>query len=112
MANIASAKKRARQAEKHRQHNASLRSMVRTYIKKVLSAIAAGDKKLAEESFKAAVPVIDRMASKGLIHKNKAARHKSRLSAGVKKLTEGATVAATVKTKAKATKTKAAKSAE
>ena len=89
MANIKSAKKRARQSEKHRQHNASLRSMVRTYIKKVTAAVAAGDKKLAEESLNAAQPVIDRMANKGLIHKNKAARHKSRLSASVKKLSEG-----------------------
>lgn len=88
MANIASAKKRARQAEKHRQHNASLRSMVRTYIKKVYSAIAEGNQKLAAEAFQAAVPVIDRIASKGLIHKNKAARHKSRLTAHIKKLAE------------------------
>lgn len=106
MANIASAKKRARQSEKHRQHNASLRSMVRTYIKKVYTAIAAGDKKVAEEAFLAAVPVIDRMASKGLIHKNKAARHKSRLSGHIKKLAEGGAVAAT-KTKAKKTTAKA-----
>ncbi len=106
MANIKSAKKRARQAEKHRQHNASLRSMVRTYIKKVVAAVAAGDKKLAEESLKAAQPVIDRMASKGLIHKNKAARHKSRLVASVKKLSAGAT------TKTKTTRSKAAKAAE
>ena len=107
MANIKSAKKRARQSEKHRQHNASLRSMVRTYIKKVVAAVAAGDKKLAEESFKAAQPVIDRMASKGLIHKNKAARHKSRLAASVKKMTEGATTV-----KAKTTRAKAVKAAE
>lgn len=106
MANIASAKKRARQSEKHRQHNASLRSMVRTYIKKVLAAIEAGDKKIAEEAYVVAVPVIDRMAAKGLIHKNKAARHKSRLSAQIKKLAEGAAVA-TTKTKAKAKTTKA-----
>ncbi len=86
MANIKSAKKRARQSEKHRQHNASLRSMVRTYIKKVVAAVASGDKKLADESYKAAQPVIDRMASKGLIHKNKAARHKSRLVASIKKI--------------------------
>lgn len=103
MANIASAKKRARQSEKNRQHNASLRSMVRTYIKRVYTAVAAGDQKVAEEAFKVAVPVIDRMANKGLIHKNKAARHKSRLSGHVKKMTEGAVVA----TKAKSTKTKA-----
>lgn len=89
MANIASAKKRARQAEKHRQHNASLRSMVRTYIKKVYAAIEAGDKTLAEESFKTAQPIIDRMADKGLLHKNKAARHKSRLTAHLKKLAAG-----------------------
>jgi len=110
LANIKSAKKRARQAEKHRQHNASLRSMVRTYIKKVVAAVAAGDKKLAEESLKAAQPVIDRMAHKGLIHKNKAARHKSRLSASVKKLTEGGVVTTT--TKAKTSRTKAVKAAE
>ncbi|MBV8803181.1 MAG: 30S ribosomal protein S20 [Gammaproteobacteria bacterium] len=102
MANIASAKKRARQAEKHRQHNASLRSMVRTYIKKTYSAIESNDKKLAEECYQAAQPVIDRMADKGLIHKNKAARHKSRLVAHIKKMAEGATP--------KAGKTKTAKS--
>ncbi len=86
MANIASAKKRARQSEKHRQHNASQRSMVRTYMKKVVAAIAARDKKQAEEAFRAAQPMIDRMAGKGLLHKNKAARHKSRLSAQIKAL--------------------------
>ena len=109
MANIKSAKKRARQSEKHRQHNASLRSMVRTYIKKVLAAIASGDKKGAEDSLKAAQPVIDRMADKGLIHKNKAARHKSRLSAGIKKMS--GTVVAKAKT-SKAKTTRAAKTAE
>lgn len=106
MANIKSAKKRARQSEKHRQHNASLRSMVRTYIKKVYTAITAGDKKQAEEALKAAQPVIDRMADKGLLHKNKAARHKSRLNANIKKLA-GDVVAA----KAKTTKKTASKSA-
>ena len=108
MANIKSAKKRARQSEKHRQHNASLRSMVRTYIKKVVAAVSAGDKKLAEESLKAAQPVIDRMASKGLIHKNKAARHKSRLTASVKKLATGNAAVA----KAKTSKAKTAKAAQ
>jgi small subunit ribosomal protein S20 len=88
LANIASAKKRARQSEKHRQHNASLRSMVRTYIKKVYAAIEAHDQKLAEETYKAAQPIIDRMADKGLLHKNKAARHKSRLTAHIKKMAE------------------------
>lgn len=105
MANIKSAKKRARQAEKHRKHNASLRSMVRTYIKKVVNAIAAHDKKLAEESYKAAVPVIDSMTNKGLIHKNKAARHKSRLSAHIKKMSAENAVAT------KKTRTSKAKSA-
>jgi small subunit ribosomal protein S20 len=106
LANIKSAKKRARQSEKHRQHNASLRSMVRTYIKKVYNAIEAQDKKLAEECYTAAQPIIDRMADKGLIHKNKAARHKSRLTAHIKKMTEGA-----VAVKAKGGKAKSAKTA-
>ena len=86
MANTPSAKKRAKQAEKRRSHNASLRSMVRTYIKRTLSAIAGGDYAVATEAYKKAVPVIDRMADKGIIHKNKAARHKSRLNAQVKAL--------------------------
>lgn len=108
MANIKSAKKRARQSEKHRQHNASLRSMVRTYIKRVVAAVASGDKKGADESYKAAQPIIDRMANKGLIHKNKAARHKSRLMASIKKMTEGSATTA----KAKNSRAKAAKTAE
>jgi len=86
VANSAQAKKRARQNEKRRQHNASLRSMVRTYIKKVDAAIAGGDQAVAQEAYSASVPVIDRMADKGVIHKNKAARHKSRLNAQVKAL--------------------------
>ncbi|MDX1901110.1 MAG: 30S ribosomal protein S20 [Gammaproteobacteria bacterium] len=86
MANIKSAKKRARQSEKNRQHNASMRSMLRTYIKKVLAAIGTGNKEQAHAAMSAAQPVIDRMANKGLIHKNKASRHKSRLVARIKKL--------------------------
>ena len=86
MANSPQAKKRARQGEKRRQHNASLRSAVRTSIKKVLAAIAAGNAEEANAAYAAAVPVIDRMADKGIIHKNKAARHKSRLNAQVKAL--------------------------
>lgn len=86
MANTKQAKKRVRQAEKHRRHNASMRSMLRTYIKKVLAAITAGDKKLALTCLQETNPIIDRMASKGIIHKNKADRHKSRLSAHVKKM--------------------------
>ncbi|MBE1286771.1 30S ribosomal protein S20 [Alteromonas sp. LMIT006] len=84
MANIKSAKKRAIQAEKRRQHNASRRSFTRTCIKKVIAAIAAGDKAAAQAALDAAKPVLDRMATKGLIHKNKAARHKSRLTAQIK----------------------------
>ena len=86
MANTVQAKKRARQAEKHRQHNASFRSMVRTAIKRVVAAIETGDKDQAQAAYAAAVPVIDRMADKGIIHKNKAARHKSRLNAQIKDL--------------------------
>ncbi|WP_419535072.1 30S ribosomal protein S20 [Endozoicomonas sp.] len=86
MANSPSARKRARQAENRRQHNASLRSMVRTSIKKVIKAIDTKDVEAAKTAFTAAVPVIDRMADKGIIHKNKAARHKSRLNAQIKAL--------------------------
>ncbi len=86
MANSPSARKRAKTQEKRRQHNASQRSMVRTYIKKVIAAIASGDAAAATTAYVAAVPVIDRMADKGLIHKNKAARHKSRLNARIKAL--------------------------
>lgn len=84
MANSPQAKKRARQNDKARKHNASLRSMVRTYIKKVVNAIGSGDKAAAQAAYVAAVPVIDRIADKGIIHKNKAARHKSRLNAHIK----------------------------
>ena len=86
MANIKSAKKRAIQAEKRRQHNASRRSMMRTYLKKVIAAIKAGDKTTAQEAFSSVQGILDRYATKGLIHKNKAARHKSRLSAQIKAL--------------------------
>lgn len=80
MANTPQAKKRARQNEKRRQHNASRRSAMRTHIKKVLKAITSGDKATADQAYQTAVSVIDRTARKGLIHPNKAARHKSRLS--------------------------------
>lgn len=86
LANIASAKKRARTSEKNRVHNASLRSRLRTYIKKVLLAVQTGDVEKARAAFREAVPVIDSSVNKGLIHKNKAARGKSRLSARVKAL--------------------------
>ena len=84
MVNIQSAKKRARQAEAHRMRNASQRSMLRSSIRKVLRAIEASDKAGAEAAYKAAEPVLDRYASRGLIHKNKASRHKSRLIAHIK----------------------------
>ena len=86
MANSPSAKKRARQAVGRRNHNASQRSLVRTVIKKVIAAIDAKDVEAAKNAFSAAVPVIDRMAGKNIIHKNKAARHKSRLNDKIKTL--------------------------
>ena len=86
MANIKSARKRARQAEKTRKHNMGLRSRMRTQIKNVLKACDAGDKEAAQTAYKEAVPVIDTMVSKGIVTKNKAARHKSRLNARVKSL--------------------------
>lgn len=86
MANTIQAKKRARQAEQHRQRNASSRSMVRTFIKKVVKAIENGNKVEAETAYRDAVPVIDRMVNKGIVHKNKAARHKSRLLAHIRGL--------------------------
>jgi len=84
LANSVSARKRARQAERHRLRNASMRSNVRTAIKKVLRAIEAGDKDAAVSAYKDAVPAIDRSVSKGIMHKNTAARNKSRLNQHVK----------------------------
>lgn len=84
MANSSQARKRARQAEKRRQQNASQRSTLRTFVKKVVRAIRAGDKAGATQAFNEAVPRIDSAAHKGLIHANKAARHKSRLNAHIK----------------------------
>ena len=86
VANIKSARKRARQAEKTRKHNMGLRSMMRTKIKNVVKACDAGDKDAAVAAYKDAVPVIDSMINKGLVTKNKAARHKSRLNTRVKAL--------------------------
>lgn len=86
MANIKSAAKRAKQAEVRRQHNVGLKSRMRTAIKKVSKAIDAGDAAAATESYREAVPEIDRIAGKGLIQKNKAARHKSRLNKAIKEL--------------------------
>jgi small subunit ribosomal protein S20 len=86
LANSKSAKKRALQSEKRRQHNASRRSMMRTLLKKVNAAIEAGDKATATTEYAAVTPILDRYASKGLIHKNKAARSKSRLNTAIKAL--------------------------
>jgi len=86
LANSAQARKRARQSEKRRQNNASRRSMTRTFLKRVLSLIESGDKEGATAAYKVAAPAIDRAASNGLMHKNKAARHKSRLNAQIKAL--------------------------
>lgn len=90
MANTPQAKKRARQNDKARAHNASLRSMARTYIKNVVKAIKTGDAEAAKAAYAAAVPVIDRIADKGILHKNKASRHKSRLNAQIKALSVAA----------------------
>ncbi|WP_298017547.1 30S ribosomal protein S20 [uncultured Castellaniella sp.] len=86
MANSAQARKRARQAVAQNKHNASMRSMLRTAIKRVRQAIESGDQAAANDVFRKASSVIDRVADKQIIHKNKAARHKSRLSAAIKAL--------------------------
>jgi small subunit ribosomal protein S20 len=86
LANSLSARKRARQAEKHRLRNASQRSLVRTHIRKVMAAIEAGDRDAAEAAYRQAVPAIDRSVHRGLMHRNKAARHKSRLNARIRAL--------------------------
>ena len=86
MANSPQARKRARQAEKRRQNNASRGSMLRTHLKKVAYAIKAGDKDAATTAYNEATPVIDNAVGNGLIHKNKAARHKSRMNAHIKAL--------------------------
>jgi small subunit ribosomal protein S20 len=86
LANSPQARKRARQAERRRGQNASQRSMVRTYLKRVLNAIESRDYDAASAAYTNAVPVIDRMADRGILHKNKAARHKSRMNAAIKAL--------------------------
>ena len=86
MANIKSAKKRARQSEQRRQRNISARSMVRTALKKVVKAIEVKDKAAATTAYAVAQPLMDRYAARGLIHKNKAARYKSRLNAKIREL--------------------------
>src|SRR5690606_18380540 len=86
VANIKSAKKRARQQEKTRLHNMGLRSKMRTHIKNVIKAVEKGDKEAATKAYAAAVPVIDSMTNKGIVNRNKAARHKSRLNKMIKAL--------------------------
>ena len=83
---LASGRKRARQDVKLNAHNSALRSQFRTVVKNVTKAAAAGDKTKASELFKAAQSVVDSVADKGLFHKNKAARLKSRMSAKIKAL--------------------------
>jgi small subunit ribosomal protein S20 len=86
MANSKQAAKRAKQADKQRAANAGLRTQLRSAIKKVQKAIASGDAKAAEAALKTEQPTIDALADKRIIHKNKAARHKSRLAQQVKAL--------------------------
>lgn len=84
MANTKSAEKAARQAEKHRAHNVTLRSRMRSAIRGVNDAVAKGNKEEAQSSYRAAVPTIDTLVNKHIIHRNQADRHKSRLAARVK----------------------------
>jgi small subunit ribosomal protein S20 len=86
MANTAQAKKRARQAEVTRQRNASLKSELRTAVKKVKKAIASGDKAAAALTMQASQAVMDRIADKKIVHKNLVSRTKSRLSSAIKAL--------------------------
>ncbi|OHY80756.1 30S ribosomal protein S20 [Marinobacter sp. AC-23] len=86
MANTPQAKKRARQNEKNRKHNASLRSMTRTYMKKVQAKIESGNHDEAQAAFKAAQPIMDSMVNKGIFTKNKVARQKSRMVTKIKAL--------------------------
>ena len=84
MANTKSAEKAARQAEKHRARNIALRSRMRTAVRNVTAAVAGGNKEAALATYKTAVPVIDKLVNKQIIHSNKAARHKGRLAARIR----------------------------
>ena len=110
MANTAQARKRARQSVKVNAHNSALRSTLRTAIKKVIKAVEAGDKAAAMIVYQENVSVIDRIADKKIIHKNKAARHKSRLTAAIKALSGDAP--AVLGKKATSVKAKAAPKAK
>ena len=84
MANTAQARKRARQAQQRRGHNASLRSEMRTAVKSVRKAIQTGDKAAAQTALSGSQSILDSVARKKVVHANKAARHKSRLAAAIK----------------------------
>jgi small subunit ribosomal protein S20 len=84
VANTKSAEKAARQAEKHRARNVALRSRMRTAVRNVNTAIAGGDKNAAQATYQAAMPVIDTLVNKRIVHRNKAARHKSHLAARIR----------------------------
>ena len=84
MANTDSARKRSRQAEKQRRHNSGLRSTLRSALRDVNKAIVAGDKDVAKQALNRSSGIVDRIADKKIIHKNKAARQKSRLAAAIK----------------------------
>jgi small subunit ribosomal protein S20 len=84
VANTKSAEKAAHQAKKHRARNVALRSRMRTAVRTVTTAITSGNREAARSSYQKAVPVIDSLVSKQIIHRNKAARHKSRLSARIR----------------------------
>lgn len=86
MANIAQSRKRARQAAKRRLHNASRRSNLRTRVRNVLKAVRANDKEQALAAYRESEPMLDRLARRGLVHPNKAARHKRRLLARIRAL--------------------------
>jgi small subunit ribosomal protein S20 len=86
VANTKSAEKAARQAQKHRVRNIALRSRMRSALRKVLAAIATGNQESARASYAEAVPAIDTLVTKKIVHRNKAARHKSRLAARIRQM--------------------------
>ena len=86
MANTKSAEKAARQAVKHRIRNIALRSRMRSALRKVTAAIATGNKDSARKTYQEAVPMIDTLVTKQIVHRNKAARHKSRLAARIRQM--------------------------
>ena len=90
LANSKQATKRARQAVKHNQHNSALRTFMRTHIKNTIKLIEANDIEGSRAAYAKLVPILDRFVCKGILHKNKAARHKSRLNAKIKQLSQAA----------------------